>query len=111
MDYTVIDLSAHGPNRGLLLASESIHPTKAAPPLAQPETYVTKAATKDHVFCALTREFQIMRRICEKSGHSKDAVRLALRALVAQGFAEVRPVAYVSACQRTQIRAQWRRTR
>lgn len=111
--YDVIDLSAHGPNRGLLVAVESIHETRGAPPLfhASPShsSVVAKATTKDAVFCALTREFQDMRALVRTSGYSEPAIRAALRNLVTQGFAESRRVDQASAFQGSQIKAQWRR--
>jgi hypothetical protein len=112
-DYEPIDLSAHGPRRGLLCAQESIHPVKPAPPLnTASESHISvqrKGQTKDHVFCALTWHWQAMRSLVNKTGHRKEAIRPALRALVAQGFAEVRRADQAGAFQQT--KAEWRRVR
>lgn len=115
MDYEIIDLSANGPNRGLLVAFESIHPVREAPPIQTPHPSAShiavqrKGVVQDHVFCALTWEWQAMRALVKRTGHRKEAIRPALRALVARGFAEVRRMDAASAFQQT--KAEWRRTR
>lgn len=117
MDYEIVDLSARGPRRGLLCAVESIHPCRQAPPLSavgisqSHPSVVQRARIQDHVLCALTEDGQILSVLCRKSGHAKGAVLGALRSLQAMGFASVQYTDRVHAFQRTQKRAQWRRTR
>lgn len=90
--YDVIDLSAHGPRRGLLVAVESIHDPKPAPVLPEEKLtrdWVVSETITTHVLEALQPvQWSRMQGLVKATGHSKESVRYALTRLVREGLVE-----------------------
>lgn len=85
MDYEIIDLSAKGPNRGLLVAFESIHPVRPAPRSGVLSvTTIPDARLRQSqvaVYAAMTTGWLSTKAIAVRSGRERRAVLQALRRL------------------------------
>jgi hypothetical protein len=110
--YDVIDLSAHGPRRGLLVAVESIHETHEAPALPEEKLtrdWVVSKGIMQHVLDALDAvAWSRMAGLVKATGHSKESVRAALQRLVREGFVEVQAA---DESHYGRPRREWRRVR
>lgn len=111
LDYDIIDLSAHGPRRGLLNCDrETMQTPKPAPPIVDGSTYREHElgdTTRDRVFVAATKQWQTRRELMARSGCSKESVRAAVRQLIASRFLE----AQIQQVPGRQARTVYRRTR